>query len=70
MKIVKLVPHILDQVGLKVQKYYFRSQMCLHLKNACETNRCLIVHRWSNDGSDRDVSLILCIMLRKIVIRI
>jgi hypothetical protein len=26
--------------------------MCLPLKNDCETSRCLIDDRWSNDGSD------------------
>jgi hypothetical protein len=26
--------------------------MCLPLKNGCETSRCLIGDRWSNDGSD------------------
>jgi hypothetical protein len=35
---VKLVSHMLD-VGLKVQKH--QSQMCLPLKNVCETSRCL-----------------------------
>jgi hypothetical protein len=32
IKLVKLVPHILEQVGLKVQKYQSRSQMCLTFK--------------------------------------
>jgi hypothetical protein len=43
---------MLDQVGLKVQKHQSRRQMRIPLKNACETNRCLIVDRWSNDESD------------------
>jgi hypothetical protein len=42
---MKLILHMLDQVGLKVKKYQFRSQMHLPLKNACETSRCLIVDR-------------------------
>jgi hypothetical protein len=50
--LVELVPHMLDQVGLKVRKHQFGSQMCLLLKNACETSQCLIVNRWRNDVSD------------------
>jgi hypothetical protein len=49
---MELVPHMLDQVGLKVQKHQSRSQMCPPLKNGCETSRCLASDRWSNDGSD------------------
>jgi hypothetical protein len=33
--------------------------MHLPLKNACETSRCLIVDRWSNDGSDSVIVLIV-----------
>jgi hypothetical protein len=40
------------QVRLKIQKHQSRSQMCLTLKNVCETQWCLIVDRWSNDESD------------------
>jgi hypothetical protein len=28
------------------------------MKDACETSRCLIVDRWSNDGSDSVIVLI------------
>jgi hypothetical protein len=63
---VECVTHMLDQVGLNVQKYQFKSKMCLPLKNGCETSRCLISDRWSNDESDSvvvvivtDVSLII-----------
>jgi hypothetical protein len=47
-----------DQVGLKVKKYQFRNQMRLPLKNGCETSRCLVGDRWSNDGSDSVVVVI------------
>jgi hypothetical protein len=50
---------MLDQVGLKVQKYQFRSQMCIPLKNGYETSRCLIGDRWSNDGSDSVIVVIV-----------
>jgi hypothetical protein len=33
--------------------------MCLPLKNACETRRCLIVDRWSNDESDSVIVIIV-----------
>jgi hypothetical protein len=33
--------------------------MCLSLKNNCETSWCLIVDRWSNDGSDNVIVLIV-----------
>jgi hypothetical protein len=33
--------------------------MCLSLKNGCETNRCLVGDRWSNDGSDSVIVIIL-----------
>jgi hypothetical protein len=56
---VELVPHMLDQVGLKVRKHHSRSQIHLPLKNAFETSRCLIVDRWSNDGSDSVIILIV-----------
>jgi hypothetical protein len=56
---VEFVPHMLDQVGLKVQKHQSRSQMHLPMKNACETSRCLIVDRWSNDGSDSMIVVIV-----------
>jgi hypothetical protein len=59
IKLVKRVPHMLNQVGLKVQKHQSRSQMCLPLKNACETSRCLIVDRWSNDRSDGVIVVIV-----------
>jgi hypothetical protein len=59
IKLVELVSHMLDQVGLKVQKYQSRSQMRIALKNGCETNRCLIGDRWSNDGSDSVIILIV-----------
>jgi hypothetical protein len=50
---------MLDQVGLKVQKHQSRSQMCLPLKNGCETSRCLVGDRWSNDGSDSVIVVIV-----------
>jgi hypothetical protein len=59
IKLVELVPHMLDQVGLKVQKYQFRSQICLRLKNDCETSRCLIGDKWNNNGSDSVIVLIV-----------
>jgi hypothetical protein len=59
IKLVEFVPHMLDQVRLKVQKHQSRSQMRLTLKNACETSRCLIVDRWRNDVSDSVIVLIV-----------
>jgi hypothetical protein len=56
---VELVPHMLDQVGLKVQKHQFRSQMRLPLKNGCETSRCYVGDRWSNNGSDSVIVVIV-----------
>jgi hypothetical protein len=50
---------MLDQIGFKVQKQQSRSQMHLHLKNDCETSRCLVGDRWSNDGSDNIIVLIV-----------
>jgi hypothetical protein len=49
---VKLVPHILDQVRLKVQKHQSQTQMRLLLKNAYETSWYLVIDSWSNNGSD------------------
>jgi hypothetical protein len=57
--LVELVPHMLDQVGLKVRKHQSRSQMRLPLKNGCETSRCLVGDRWSNDGSDSVIVVIV-----------
>jgi hypothetical protein len=56
---VKLIQHMLNQVGLNVQKHQSRSQMRLHLKNGCETSRCLIADRWSNDGNDSVIVVIV-----------
>jgi hypothetical protein len=50
---------MLDQVRLKVQKYQFRSQTCLPLKNGCETSRYLKGDRWSNDESDSVIVIIV-----------
>jgi hypothetical protein len=36
---VKLITHMLNQVGLKILKYKSRSQMRFPLKNSCETSR-------------------------------
>jgi hypothetical protein len=36
--------------------------MRLPLKNGCETSRCLIGDRWSNDGSDSVIVLIVVII--------
>jgi hypothetical protein len=59
---VKLVPHMLDQVGLKIQKHQSKSQMRLPLKNVCETSRCLICDRWSNNGSDSVIVVIIAVV--------
>jgi hypothetical protein len=56
---MELVPHMLDQVRLKVQKHQFRSKMRLPLKNDYETSRCLIGDRWSNDRSDNVIVVIV-----------
>jgi hypothetical protein len=56
---VKFIPHMLNQVGLKVQKHQSISQMRLSLKNTCETSQCLVVDMWSNDGSDSVIVLII-----------
>jgi hypothetical protein len=53
---------MLDQVGLNVQKYQSRSKIHLHLKNGCDTSRCLIVDRWSNDGSDSVIVVIIVVI--------
>jgi hypothetical protein len=36
--------------------------MHLPLKDDCETSQCLIVDRWSNDGSDSMIVLIVVII--------
>jgi hypothetical protein len=56
---VKFIPHMLNQVGLKVHKHQSISQMHLSLKNTCETSQCLVVDMWSNDGSDSVIVLII-----------
>jgi hypothetical protein len=33
--------------------------MRLPLKNSCETNRCLVNDRWSNNGSDSVIVVIV-----------
>jgi hypothetical protein len=53
---------MLDQVGLMVQKYQSRSHMRLPLKNGCETSRCLIGDRWSNDESDSVIVIIIVVV--------
>jgi hypothetical protein len=50
---------MLEQVGLNVQKYQSRSQMRLPLKNGCETSRCLVGDRWSNNESDSVIVVIV-----------
>jgi hypothetical protein len=50
---------MLDQVGLNVQKYQFRSQMYLTFNNGCETSRCLIGDRWSNVINDSVIVVIV-----------
>jgi hypothetical protein len=62
INLLKLVPHMLDQIRLKVQKYQFRSQMHLSFKNVCETRQCLIDDKWSNDGSDNMIVLIVAVV--------
>jgi hypothetical protein len=59
---MELVPHMLDQVGLKVQKYQSRNQMRIPLKNGCETNRYLVGDRWSNDGNDSVIVVIVAVV--------
>jgi hypothetical protein len=59
---VELVPHMLDQIGLKVQKHQSRSQMCLSLKNTGDTRRCLIVNRWSSEESDSVIVVIVVVV--------
>jgi hypothetical protein len=59
---VELVSHMLDQVRLKVKKYQSRSQMHPPLKNGCETSRCLIGDRWSNDESDSVIVVIVTVV--------
>jgi hypothetical protein len=54
---VELIPHMLDQVGLKVQKYQSRSQMHPPLKNVCEASRCLV-----GDNNDESDSVIVVIV--------
>jgi hypothetical protein len=56
---VELVSHMLNQVRLKVQKHQSRSQMCPSLKNGCQTSRCLIGDRWSNDENDSVIVVIV-----------
>jgi hypothetical protein len=48
---------MLDQV-----RHQSRSQMRLPLKNDCETSRCLIGDRWSNDGSDSVIVVIVAVV--------
>jgi hypothetical protein len=59
---VELVPRMLDEVGLKVQKHQSRSQIRLPVKNAGETSQCLVVDRWSNDESDSVIVLIVAVV--------
>jgi hypothetical protein len=56
---MKLVPHMLDQVGLKVRKHQFRSKMCPPLKNGCKTSQYLVGDRWSNNESDSVIVVIV-----------
>jgi hypothetical protein len=50
---------MLDQVGLKFQKHQSRSQIHLPLKNDCETSRCVVCDKWSNDESDSVIVFIV-----------
>jgi hypothetical protein len=50
---------MLDQVRLNVQKHQFRSQMRPPMKNDCETSRCLVGDRLSNDGSGSVIVIIV-----------
>jgi hypothetical protein len=59
---VELIPYMLDQLSLKVQKHQSKSQMCLPLKNGYETSRCLIGDRWNNDESDSVIVVIVAIV--------
>jgi hypothetical protein len=60
---VELVPHVLDQIVLKVQKHQSWSQLHLPLKDACETSQCLLVDRWGNGESDSVIVLIVVVVL-------
>jgi hypothetical protein len=62
IKLVKIVPHMFDQVGLKVQKYQSKSQICIHLNNNCETSQCIVGDRWSNDRSDSVIVSIVTVV--------
>jgi hypothetical protein len=62
INLVKFVPHMFNQVRLKVQKHQSRNQMRLPLKNGCETSRCLVCDRWSNDESDSVIVLIVVVV--------
>jgi hypothetical protein len=62
INLVELVSYMLDQVRLKLQKHQSRSQMRLHLKNACETRWCLIIDRGSNDESDSVLVVMIAVV--------
>jgi hypothetical protein len=53
---------MLDQIDLKDRKQKFRSQMCLPLKDVCETSWCLVCDGWSNDESDSVIVLIVAVV--------
>jgi hypothetical protein len=53
---------LLNQVVLKVQKHQSKSQMRPPLKNDCETSRCLVGDRWSNDESGSVIVVIVSVI--------
>jgi hypothetical protein len=59
---VDFVSQMLDQISLNVQKHPSENQMCLPLNNGCETGRCLVGDRWSNNGSDSVIVLIVAVV--------
>jgi hypothetical protein len=53
---------MLDQVGLNVRKISIMKSPLPPLKDASEASRCLVVDRWSNDGSDSVIVLIVVVV--------
>jgi hypothetical protein len=53
---------MLDQIGLKVQKYQSISQMRPLLKNGCETSQCPIGDRWSNNRGNSVIVIIVVVI--------
>jgi hypothetical protein len=47
---------------IECSKTSIKSQMRIPLKNACETSRCLVVDRWSNNESNSVIVLIVAVI--------